>query len=465
MKSTLDEKVTLRLVQNDMLAGAAGVIVALSGGADSMSLLHFLIKNKAALGIEVAAAHLNHNLRGEESRRDERFVRSECERLGVSLYVRSADIASVAKQTGKGIEECGRDQRYAFFAELHASTGFLVATAHTASDNAETLLLNITRGCGIDGLCGIPPVRGWVIRPLLSCTREDVEDYCRENSIGFVTDSTNLCDDYARNKIRLNVLPELRAVNPSVVSSLNRLSALAIADSELIGELSQEELSRCMTPGGLSLQRLKECRQGLLTHVIRRAVEQRFDITPEKKHIDIVLRLINEGSGAVELRKDRLVRVEKGLLKLEDTSANLPMNAIKTVDMPFSPGLMLEYNGRVYVISEKITPDSADDNKINKKLLIERLSCDIISCDTIIRNRRSGDVFSPFGRGCTKTVKKLFSEMKLPRKEREERLLIANGSHVLWIEGVGASQDAAALPGKAYYEVKSGVNSDDRCGI
>ena len=465
MPSLFSEKVFEKINEYSMLDGVKRVIVALSGGADSMSLLYFLSENKQRLGVSVAAAHLNHNLRGEESMRDEAFVRKECEKLGIELFVKSLDIASLAASEKIGLEECGRRERYRFFDELREGDPQTVtATAHTASDNAETVLFNLTRGCGIDGLCGIPPVRGGIIRPLIGCTRAQVEEYCFENGVPFITDSTNLSDEYNRNKLRLNVIPQLKMINPSAENAINRLSAIVSSDCALIDRLCANETARCTTNGGLLLDRLRECDEALLPHIIKKESQRILGVIPEKKHTDLIVKMIADGRGAVELRQNKAVRISNGVLMFADMSANLsvntPISGSEPFEIPLRLGMDIEYNGAHYYISDKIAVNTADKNKINKKLLINRISCGIISVDTKIRNRRSGDVFSPYGRGCTKTVKKLFTEMKLPLHERQTRLLIANGSEVLWIDGIGVSQQAAVCGG-SYFEVTAGGKKDE----
>ena len=195
------------------------VTVALSGGADSMACLSVLLSLKEELGITVKAAHLNHMIRGEEALRDQEFVKKQCELLGVPLFCERADIPAIAKERGVSTELAAREVRYSFLERVNEG---VIATAHTSSDNFETVLFNLARGSAIDGLCGIPPKRRIFIRPIILCTREDVEEYCKKENIPFVTDSTNLCDEYTRNKIRHNIVPIFKNLNPSVEKSVLR---------------------------------------------------------------------------------------------------------------------------------------------------------------------------------------------------------------------------------------------------
>lgn len=434
----------------NMFEGKKHVIVALSGGADSMCLLHFLVTNSEKFGISVSAAHLNHCLRGAESERDHDFVSDQCGKLGVELFTKRCDISGIAKERKIGLEECGREERYRFFDDLIRDDETVVATAHTASDNAETVLMNITRGCGMEGLTGIPPVRGKIVRPLIRCSRARIEEYCELNDVPFVTDSTNLSDEYNRNKIRLSVLPELKKINPSVENSINRLSGIVSKNLEYIRKKTVSEFERCKNDKGLSISELKKCDNNILPDVIKLSVEKYFDISAEKKHIDIIEKIIKDSQGAIELRKNKAVKAVGDNLVFE----NILKNDIEVPgfeEIAFRSGMRIDYNNKIYIFSPKKNIFREDNGKINKKLLNQCISCDIISCDTVVRNRKSGDFFRPVGRNCTKTLKKLFIEMKIPREKRDKLLVLANGSNVLWIEGIGPSEDALPQNEKAEY--------------
>ena len=204
-------KVKNTIEKHRMLENITSVAVGVSGGADSMCLLHILSKLKEEYSIILKAVHINHGIRGDEAMRDENAVRAYCEKAGIELLVFHKDIPYLAKKMGLGEEECGRQVRYECFSEAHCDA---VATAHSLSDSIETLIFNLSRGTGTKGLCGIPPVRdGNIIRPLIDCTREEIENYCKENGVPYVTDSTNLTDDYKRNYIRHKIVPALSEVN------------------------------------------------------------------------------------------------------------------------------------------------------------------------------------------------------------------------------------------------------------
>ena len=226
------------------------ILCACSGGADSVCLLHSLWKVSQSLDIRVAAAHYNHHLRGEESERDERFVRELTETLGVELISGEGDVAGRAKKISCGIEETAREMRYTFLQEAAQKAGAeVIATAHNANDNAETLLMHLLRGTGTRGLSGIPPVRGTIVRPLLTVSREEIEAYLLRHGLSHVEDSSNREDTYARNRVRHQLLPVLEELSPGIISRLNRTAEHARADEEYLCGEAEKMLARAEQKG------------------------------------------------------------------------------------------------------------------------------------------------------------------------------------------------------------------------
>lgn len=295
-----------------MLRGGETVTVALSGGADSCALLCVLNELKERLGITLKACHINHNLRGEESDRDERFVRELCERLGVPLTVYSVDVrAALGKH--ESIEEAARRLRYECFDKTTVSGG-IIATAHTANDSAETVLMNLIRGTGTKGLSGIPPVRGSFIRPLIYCTREDTERYCTEHGIAYVTDSTNLIDDCTRNKIRHSVIPLLREFNPSFIAAVSRMTEAVGEDEAFLAEYSAKCAEECRVTRaghrGYDSRRLAELPDAVMFRVIASELK-RCGVEPTRLRVRQCREIIVKGAGKVNLCKDRFAYVRK----------------------------------------------------------------------------------------------------------------------------------------------------------
>ncbi|MDR2558962.1 MAG: tRNA lysidine(34) synthetase TilS, partial [Oscillospiraceae bacterium] len=222
----------------NMLSGGETVIIALSGGADSVCLLHALLE----LNITVEACHVNHKLRGEASDSDEMFVRNLCERLGIKLHVYEINVKSLQKKH-QSLEECAREARYSYFAEIGA--GKIIATAHTAGDNTETVLLNLIRGTGLRGLCGIPPKRDNIIRPLIETTRAEILTYLEKKGADFVTDESNFSDEFTRNNLRLNVIPLLEKINPSFNAGVMRMCESLRLDEEYLHKIAVSSIEQC----------------------------------------------------------------------------------------------------------------------------------------------------------------------------------------------------------------------------
>ena len=223
-----------------MISSGQKVVAAVSGGCDSVCMLHILSKLAGTIGFSLEAAHFNHKLRQEESERDEQFTKNLCEKLEIPLHVGAGDVSGYAARSAVGIEEAARILRYEFLEKISEETGAdRIATAHNADDNAETVLFNLTRGSGIKGLCGIPPVRGKIIRPVMFLTRTRIEQYMEENGLDHVEDSTNADTDYTRNKLRHNVMPVLRRINPNVSGSIMDTKQLLTWDDEFISAFAQ----------------------------------------------------------------------------------------------------------------------------------------------------------------------------------------------------------------------------------
>ena len=308
----MENKIPSVIARYDMLSRGDAVIVGTSGGADSMALLHWLFTHRDELGITVNACHINHNLRGEESLRDERFVRSFCEKLSIPLTVYSIEVITDKHES---VEERARKMRYKCFDELCEKLSAKLATAHTASDNAETVLINILRGTGTKGLGGIPPVRGKIIRPLLRCTREDTESYCRSHEIEYVTDSTNLSEEYMRNKLRLKIIPQLKEFNPSLIDGISRMTEAVSDDNAFLERLAAQAKDDCSDENGLNCEKLRTLDRAVLSRIISSVLTEN-GVESSALRINECSRIIGVGRGKINLCRDKFAVAKKNSFRI-----------------------------------------------------------------------------------------------------------------------------------------------------
>jgi tRNA(Ile)-lysidine synthase len=437
----IERKISSTIHEWDMLPRGCTVVAGLSGGADSVTMTHFFSRHASEYGIKLTAAHVNHGLRGKDADSDEQFVRSFCENYSIPLHVLNADVRSIARQNSQGIEECGRNIRYSFFRSLCGENG-RIATAHTLSDSAETSLMNLAKGAGAKGLCGIPPVRGNIIRPIIGITRGEVEEYCKFYSLQYVTDRTNFDDSFARNKIRLHVMPVLREINPEFENSAARASYILRSDEEYLDSLALEGLRKAkalLKGGAYRLDELQQMPHAVLLHAISIIFGKMKKSRPDFSHITAVERIINSGAGSVTCPGGIQCAV----------SGNTFFAGIQQHDeyaewsVPFSLNRAVLPDGRSFEL-HKVSAEAVEKRqKINKLLFNNLINYDtILNMNKLVRSRRPGDAYRPARRGVKKTLKKLFNEAKVPVMKRCRRVVFQCGDEIVWVEGFGVSQEA-----------------------
>ena len=448
------EKVRRTIEKHHMLEKGDRVVVGLSGGADSSALLEALYLLKEQYSLSLFAAHINHGIRGEEADNDEAFAESLAKQRDIPFLCLKADAPPYAKEHRIGLEEAGRRIRYDYFESC--AKGGKIATAHTLSDNAETVLLHLSRGAGTKGLCGIPPVRGNIIRPLIECSRYEVEDFCKKRSLDFVTDSTNLCDDYSRNFIRNNIMPLFKKLNPGFERAVSRSAAIAAGEQGFIERAAQKALSDCAekpfpqdaqnTTDSLDTARLLSLDEGLRMRVLKLFLEGLF----KKSTVDysLVSRLNDslDTGKAVNLRDGKKAVFKDGRLTVACQKDPLPQPFYKKIDLSKGDAVIFAKGKRVEIRrGEKF--EKAEINgcqKINSLLSYNVLDRDKISNTVILRTRLSGDKITLKKRGCTKTLKKLWNEKKFTEKQRQSFLILESDSALVLSEpdGVNAGYEA-----------------------
>lgn len=408
-------KVSAFIRQENMLCAGDRVICALSGGADSVALLFCLYLLKDKLNITLEAAHFNHGLRGEESDRDQAFAQSLCAGFDIPIHVQQGCVHAGEK----GLEAAARDARYRFLESLPGK----IATAHTADDNAETVLMHLVRGTGLRGLGGITPVRGRIIRPMLTVTRQEVLDFLDAYHLHHVEDSSNCGDDFLRNRIRHYVMPLLRQENPRLSENLSQTALLLRQDEQFLQSMASAPL-----PGVLALREMAPSlrRRYLTAFLTDSGVRE-----PENAHIRLAEELVfsdNPSAWADFPGGIRIGRVYDTLNKL-DVLPQLPAQPLPC------PGTVLwgDVSVSCTVAGEKC-------------LQWERFTVYPIGQITV-RSRKSGDQIRLSGG--TKSLKKLFADRKIPATMRDRIPVVCDSVGILGVYGLGANLDRISGEGAA----------------
>ena len=429
------EAVKKVIEHHKMLDGCDGIVAAVSGGCDSSVLLHVLWRLSTEMNYKILCAHINHNLRGSESERDEAFVRSLCEKYGIECRVLSANVAEYAEKNRLSTEEAGRKLRYEFFEHCANELGenAKIATAHSLSDCAETYIFNSSRGASLSGICGIPPVRGKIIRPLIEFSREQIEAYADEHGIDFVTDSTNLTDEYTRNKIRHGVIPVMKEINPGFEKAFLRLSKNLAETRDFVDSEAEKLLEKSKTKGGFDGKILSESHPALKN----RAAAMILDGFGFSFDFERTLRL-SERFGKEDFKEELskneyLVQKDGIVFKEVKQKPSLPIN--KT---PFAEGKIVLSEEKTAEIRVFSAEEFKSSYKINNYVLKDTFDFDKIVGKALFRSRMEGDKANIHGG--TKTLKKLFIEEKIPAEKRNSVAVLSDDEGVIWVEGLGAEK-------------------------
>lgn len=450
MSTVLEQKALCALRQYSLFSQGDRIAVGVSGGADSVALLRFLAALRPQFGWDLVVCHIHHGLRGAEADRDECFVRALAEQLGLPCAVSRIDAAALALRDHISVEEAGRMARYAFFAQT-AGEGGRIATAHTLDDSIETVLMNLVRGTGLRGLCGIPRIRGNIVRPLLDCTRAEVEDYLGALGQPYCTDSTNLTDDYTRNRIRHDILPRLCALNPNfpgaMARMLPRLAAQQALTDCLAAQSAQQLHAAC---GGLSRQGLSALPEPVCDRLLLRLLEQnRLPVSAAA--VERMTETLRTG-GKLDLAARSWFFVAQGDLAaviyappggIPPVPVPLPQEETPVI-LPFSPQKSLKLT-----LCNKIVANTSE--KFNISLLKYAIDCDKIKGYSFMRTRRPGDTFIVGKKQLS--LGEAWAAAGIPALLRPALMVLADEQGVLWAEGIGSSSRAAVTENTKQYVI------------
>ena len=388
------------------------ILIGLSGGADSIFLAEFFVSIRDKYCLTLKAAHIEHGIRGQESMNDCLFVEQYCKENNIECSVLHIDALTEAKKAGVGVEEYSRNKRYEFFNSIQCDK---IATAHNLSDNIETIIFRLARGTSIKGLCGIPAIRGKIIRPLLNITGREIRQYLDDNGIKYCIDATNSENDYSRNHIRNNILPLFTDLNSNYSASIKRLIDSVNEDNSFIECETDRLYADLIKNNAIDLSKLRM----LHISVVKRVIIKYFNlhgISLNDCKINEILSLMNE-SGKIQLSGNTFAVSNKNTLRFADFS-----EASKKTE---------------FMISEK---QFGINEFLNKCELCGKkfdfyCDCDKIVGSVAVRHRLGGDKITPVGRNCTKSLKKLFNELQIPAEIRDNIPIITDDNGIIGIYG------------------------------
>ena len=449
------QKILAFIEEYHMLEHDDHVVAGVSGGADSVCLLLVLLELRKKYGLRLTAVHVEHGIRGEDSLRDAAFVQELCARHDVACVVKHCDAPTFAREQGMSLEEGARALRYECFREVSGQlSADKIAVAHNQNDCGETLLFQLVRGSGLKGMRGIEPVRGNIIRPLLCADREEIEAFLQERGQTFCTDATNRETEYSRNKIRHQVMPVLKEINAGAVEHLYRSTRYAAEAAELVETLAEAARSQCVEDVLLRESLRKEqplIQKTLVLEVLCEQAGSRKDIS--EVHVLKVLELFEKQVGrqislphglqaertydGVEIGSPGRDEAGAGGRRensvLEGSSAsNGGYCGISEVLKPQIPLDLPAYGWR---ITARILEKNGEFQEIPKKGYTKWFDYDKIKGTLLLRNRCLGDYFIIDAQGRRQSLKKYLINEKIPARKREEILVLADGSHILWVIG------------------------------
>ncbi len=415
------------------------VLLALSGGADSTALLHVLSRQAQKYGFSVVTAHVHHGIRGDEADRDADFCASLAERYGWEHLTHAADVPSLARAHGRSLEHEAREVRYAFFRRVMEERGIeILATAHHADDNLETVLFRMARGTGLHGLCGIPPTRafgsGVLVRPLLGYSRRDILNFCKREGLAFVTDSTNEAPDCSRNRLRLEVVPRLEREFGDLQERVYRMTQSISLDQDYLTGEAEKFLNASLVDGGVSAEALR----GVHPAIRRRALSMLLPGTLEAVHLEAVDALLKKGaSGAsVSLPADTSACLQGDTLRI------VPDLRLSEAFAPFdfAIGSRSLCDGGLTVCVKRHEKTERTENRhreYTSVCIIKKEAIDGAGEKLYFRPRRAGDTL--LRNGVRREVRRLYREAGVPVAIRDSLPLLCMGDRILWAPFVGCS--------------------------
>ncbi len=439
------DRIKRAIEEHNLIEKGDKVIVAVSGGPDSVCLLHVLCQFREEYDLKLYGAHLNHNFRGIEAQMDAQYVSDLCEDLDVLCFTKSMDVPQYAKRHGLSSEEAGRILRYDFFEEVaQRANATKIAVAHNKNDQAETVLMRLLRGAGLQGLTAIHIKRGKIIRPLLDIDRESIEKYCKIYNLSPRIDKSNLESIYYRNKIRLELIPYLEEnYNPNVMANLVRTAEILKKDFDFIEERAKKVYADLVNNQGeqrleLPTEGIQKLHNALQSRVIRLAAEQllgRQEVL-EYKHVQEVLELMQKGltGKRITLPMGLVAKINyKNICFVTGEQEDKVFH----YELPIGGSLDLKEIGGTF---ETRVIEREEIKEISRDKYRKYFDYDKIENELNVRNRQDGDRFYPLGLVGSKKLKDFFIDYKVDRDERDSIPLICDGDEIMWVVGLRISE-------------------------
>jgi tRNA(Ile)-lysidine synthase len=428
------------------------LLVAVSGGQDSVALVHLLVelKKKDWLQLQMALAHFNHKLR-KSADEDELFVRNLAEELGLKVFSGRADVRDFARKKQLNLEEAARLKRYEFLRKAAGKFGAdYILTAHTMTDQAETVLMKIFRGTGLEGLQGIRLKAGNIVRPLLCLDRQELEDYLRENHFGFRQDETNEDERFLRNKIRLELIPILeKEFDPAITAHLTEAALIAQGENEALSQMV-EKIWPKVTHGGslhleLNLRELEKMPAGLARRLVRKYLKTAIGLESPTFHQTQAVLTLQDGQKFSWGRSKVLVREAGWLRKVEKTKRPKTFSLSWDGQNPLRLANGLEFMARF--ISVKKLPSA---RRLHQFEFDDAKRCYLdaskVTLPLEVRNRRPGDKYQPVGLCGQKKIKECLRERKIPQAERDRLPVFLSAGKIVWVPGLPVSEEFKVTP-------------------
>ncbi|MCJ7555040.1 MAG: tRNA lysidine(34) synthetase TilS [Ignavibacteriaceae bacterium] len=432
MKKT-EEKVIKFIAASSLIEKGDKILVALSGGPDSVFLLHFLNKYQRKYKIELGAFHLNHKLRGKAADQDEKFCGKFCDKLKIKYFSSVKNVQAFAKKNKISVEEAGRIIRYKLLKEISNKHNYSkITTAHIQDDNTETVFLNLIKGSGITGMSGIPAQRENIIRPVLCLSKDEILDYLHFHKISYRIDESNLSEDYERNYLRKQIIPFIKErLNPSLDETVFNSSLVFQSVKDFFDKNVSEFLNHVVTFDDQSLtiniKFLPDFHKSIITESIREAVRNKWEVNLNFSDVTRILELTNKQSGlTIELSENLVVLKDRRKLIIKKKSSIIDA---KKVCIKVGESLETD-NGAISIkeFNKNKIKYSADSN-------IEYISGDNLSKKLIIRKWQNGDKFIPLGMKGEKKVSDFLIDIKMSRLEKQNQFVLVDGDKIIWLIG------------------------------